>query len=200
MRGEMSVSKQPDEPSMEEILSSIRRIIAEDEAPGGKPPPPLSKSSAGDRPAAAAAAAPSPPPHPADVDVLELTEVVPEPAASTPPPEPPRRLEKMSSVRGEPAASGGAGPSAPPPSAEKADGLVSSATAMASAQALSRLARSVAGDERKPSSPAATTIEQFLIELVTPQLKVWLDANLPEIVERVVEQEVKKLARRAELL
>jgi cell pole-organizing protein PopZ len=31
-------------------------------------------------------------------------------------------------------------------------------------------------------------------------LKSWLDENLPQIVERVVEQEVKKLARRAELL
>ena len=33
-----------------------------------------------------------------------------------------------------------------------------------------------------------------------PVLKEWLDANLAPIVERVVEQEVKKLARRAELL
>jgi cell pole-organizing protein PopZ len=31
-------------------------------------------------------------------------------------------------------------------------------------------------------------------------LREWLDRNLPAIVERMVEQEVKKLARRAELL
>ena len=37
------------------------------------------------------------------------------------------------------------------------------------------------------------------MDLLTPMLRDWLDQNLPEIVERVVEQEVKKLARRAEL-
>jgi cell pole-organizing protein PopZ len=31
-------------------------------------------------------------------------------------------------------------------------------------------------------------------------LKDWLDQNLEGVVERVVEQEVKKLARRAELM
>jgi len=33
-----------------------------------------------------------------------------------------------------------------------------------------------------------------------PMLKEWLDDNLEGVVERVVEQEVKKLARRAELM
>ena len=44
------------------------------------------------------------------------------------------------------------------------------------------------------------TVEKLLRDLLTPMLKDWLDQNLPAIVERVVEQEVKKLARRAELL
>ena len=43
------------------------------------------------------------------------------------------------------------------------------------------------------------TVEQLLVDLLTPMLRDWLDQNLPAIVERVVEQEVKKLARRAEL-
>ena len=43
------------------------------------------------------------------------------------------------------------------------------------------------------------TVEQLVVDLLTPMLRDWLDQNLPGIVERVVEQEVKKLARRAEL-
>ena len=56
--------------------------------------------------------------------------------------------------------------------------------------------------ERRARTVAAAgvTVEQLLVDLLTPMLREWLDKNLPEIVERVVEQEVKKLARRAELM
>ena len=47
---------------------------------------------------------------------------------------------------------------------------------------------------------AGITVEQLLVDLLTPMLRDWLDKNLAEVVERVVEQEVKKLARRAELM
>ena len=46
---------------------------------------------------------------------------------------------------------------------------------------------------------AGITVEQLIVDLLTPMLRDWLDQNLPAIVERVEEQEVKKLARRAEL-
>ena len=46
---------------------------------------------------------------------------------------------------------------------------------------------------------AGISVEQLVVDLLTPMLRDWLDQNLPGIVERVVEQEVKKLARRAEL-
>jgi cell pole-organizing protein PopZ len=60
------------EPTMEEILASIRKIISED-SPEGAP--------AEEAPAPAAAVAPPPPPAPAPVveDVLELTQEVEEP-------------------------------------------------------------------------------------------------------------------------
>ncbi len=85
-----------------------------------------------------------------------------------------------------------------PPDA--AESLISADTAKASAQALARLAR--ANEERRPSggSGANPPIDQFLSDLLTPLLRDWLEQHLPGIVERVVEQEVKKLARRAELL
>ncbi len=81
------------------------------------------------------------------------------------------------------------------------DGLISRTTADASAQALAKLTRAAgSGEDRGSSLLAQVTVERLLIDLLTPMLKDWLDQNLPQIVERVVEQEVKKLARRAELL
>ncbi|MFK8039811.1 MAG: DUF2497 domain-containing protein [Rickettsiaceae bacterium] len=44
--------------------------------------------------------------------------------------------------------------------------------------------------QRKDSS---SSIEEFMIELIRPQLKKWLDQNLPSLVEELVEKEIKKL-------
>jgi cell pole-organizing protein PopZ len=91
-----------------------------------------------------------------------------------------------------------------PPSAtqppDATESLISAEAAKASAQALARLARAGAADERRQLPGGGLPVEQFLQDLMTPLLRDWLDRHLPEIVERVVEQEVKKLARRAELL
>lgn len=79
------------------------------------------------------------------------------------------------------------------------DSLVSPSTAQASMGALARLARAAASEDRPPAT-GGRSVEDLVIELLRPQLKEWLDQNLAPLVERVVEQEVKKLARRAELL
>ncbi|MFW5835109.1 MAG: DUF2497 domain-containing protein [Pseudomonadota bacterium] len=42
------------------------------------------------------------------------------------------------------------------------------------------------------------SIETFLADLVRPELKAWLDTNLPPLVERIVEREIKKLVRDAQ--
>src|SRR4029077_3881051 len=66
----MSSSANPQhEPTMEEILASIRKIISEDQPDGAKPAEPT--------PVRAAAAEAQPQPH-VEADVLELTEEVPE--------------------------------------------------------------------------------------------------------------------------
>jgi cell pole-organizing protein PopZ len=183
----MADSKTAQEPSMEEILSSIRRIIAEDDAVAG--------------PSAAASGAGDASPDDDDDDVLELTEVVdrperpPEPAFMAPSPlasipQPPARPEPSI-----------ASPESAPMSTNAAEALISPVTASASTQALARLTKAAASDERKmPATAGGLTIEQLLVDLLTPMLRDWLDTNLPGIVERVVEQEVKKLARRAELM
>lgn len=169
---------------MEEILSSIRRIIADEEG-GDLPAPPL----AAGRPAPGAE-------RQEDEEVLELTDVV-EPARheppAAPPPPPPREAPRPRIE--EPTRS------TAPMTESTHEGLISPTTASASTQALSRLTRAANTAEDRGASPLSQlTVERLLTDMLTPMLKSWLDENLPQIVERVVEQEVKKLARRAELL
>ena len=80
------------------------------------------------------------------------------------------------------------------------DDLVSQTAAAASTSAFARLAKAASGDRPGEIAQGSKSVEQFMTELVKPMLKEWLDENLNVIVERVVEQEVKKLARRAELM
>ena len=177
----MADSKTAQEPSMEEILSSIRRIIAEDD--GG---------------AAPSSAAGEPAPDDEDDDVLELTELVGD-SRSRPTPARRRPEPQATIVAPEPTI---ATPESMPMSALAADALISPVTASASTQSFARLTKAAASDERKTvgARPRGLTVDQLLVDLLTPMLREWLDTNLPAIVERVVEQEVKKLARRAELM
>jgi cell pole-organizing protein PopZ len=128
---------------MEEILSSIKKIIAEDD---GRAQP---ASKARSRAASSDAAAPS---ADADDTVLELTEAV------------------------------------------VVEQIVSADAAAASRQALSSLSRLIV----KPDIAGADTLEGLVREMLKPMLKDWLDVHLPEIVERVVAQEVARITGQAQ--
>lgn len=183
------------EPSMEEILSSIRKIIASDDEEE-KPA----------KPGAAPAGARKEPEE--SDEVLELTEVVPgeggagrgQPAAASDL----DALEKRARAEVEEVAGRVEAVETPPPpraAVPPAESLVSEAAASAATAAFAKLTRSVSRPESGPVVPdSGKSVEVFVAELLRPMLKEWLDANLPAIVERVVEQEVKKLAKRAELL
>ena len=41
---------------------------------------------------------------------------------------------------------------------------------------------------------------EILYELAKPLIKEWLDANLPYLVERIVQQEIQRLVSRSDLL
>jgi len=77
------------------------------------------------------------------------------------------------------------------------DGLMSEATRSSAAAALGSLARAT---ERDPLEgvPQGRPIEQLVMEQLRPMLSQWLDENLPAIVERIVEREVRYLSRRLE--
>lgn len=172
------------EPTMEEILASIRRIISEDE-PGGEGAAPV-EAEAEEAPAEAAEPIPFPADEPEDDGVLELTDRVethgdldvyssapsepePEPEpAYTPPPEPVMELPPL------------------PPS----EPLVGDPAANAAAAAFGKLSSSIL-------MPAeGRTLEDVVREMLRPMLKQWLDDNLPGIVETAVQAEVERIAGR----
>jgi cell pole-organizing protein PopZ len=195
--------------SMEEILQSIRRIIAEE----GEEPQ-ADASVAAEAPAVAAVK---------ESDVLELTDIVTEegsvvnvhsleaenPAAEDPAPlmleeEAPQEdcvLKNIDALLADvPAPAAVAEVSVDEPEDEMPqtadDSLLSSATAAATMEALSHLKRpqqSVLPAANTLSLRNGVTVEDLVVESLKPMLKEWLDSNLPAIVERIVEREIRKL-------
>jgi len=181
----MSDEKGQHEPSMEEILASIRRIIAEDnEAPEG------GAAGAADPPPAAA----DPPEEDAGKDdILELTEVVEEeqPVASPAETAAPNGAEPDFKLEAE--------ASREDVAAGEQERLISAATAAASVAALSQLvARPRDRSGELPLGETNRTLEEMVRELIRPMLKGWIDENLPQLVERLVRDEITRLVREAE--
>jgi hypothetical protein len=163
------------EPSMEEILASIRRIISEEEQPAEpvldltdthkeKPVPPAAAPAADDDlvfEAVEAVAAPAPP----------MPAAQPMAPAPMPKPMPQAMMSEQMPT---------------------SDTIISPPTASATAGALARLA----GSLRISDSPNQS-VEGVVRELLKPMLKEWLDHNLPAIVESRVEAELERIARLA---
>lgn len=212
--------KDQHEPSMEEILASIRRIISEDGADGGEAATPKAEEAPPAAAAAIAPAAPVAPPRAAaqaaapvaerppiadikseddDGDVLLLTEEVVDEAPppppplrearaledDEPPPEPPRREPELTFE------------DAPEQPSSLVDRLISDHAAAASLAAMSQLVSRKYREpniESLPMGNANQTLEDLTRELLRPILKNWLDDNLPQIVERIVREEIGRLA------
>ncbi len=155
------------EPSMEEILASIRRIISEEEQAPAEPVLDLTEQA--QEPAAAA-------PQTEDDIVFEAVE----PAVEEAPP-PPRPAPRAPATEA-------AAPAAP----VTPETIISPPTASAAAGAMARLA----GTLRVADTPGQT-VEGVVRELLKPMLKEWLDHNLPAIVEARVEAELERIARLA---
>ena len=193
------------EPTMEEILASIRRIISEDDTPE----PDVERSDGWRPPAPAGGAAFAKEEAFEEEDVLELTERT-EPtvdevhahavasgtvtASATPP-----RKETMREP--EPATPPASPTSSPQPFAAMAsDSLVAPEAAEKSASAFGRLSAALARPEAPaPPSPAlpppGRTLEDLTKDLLKPLLKAWLDENLARIVQARVDEEVERISR-----
>jgi uncharacterized protein len=199
----MSDAKTPPEPSIDEILATIRRIISDDEQVGtagaasGAAPKAVETKTAGTKTAD-------------DDDVLELTEALNEdgttrhlapiggrsttrPAAVETPPAAPRadpQLRLRTSSPAEPELPRRDAPSLRLAPAQPAAGQPAAAQP-ASGQGEPRLSRDlpVGGGER--------TLEDIVRDTLRPLLQAWLDENLPPVVERLVQAEITRVAREA---
>jgi hypothetical protein len=184
------------EPTMEEILASIRRIISEDDAPAAQP---AAESAAEPEPVAEPAAAAPMAQAQADEpdEVLELTQRYED---STP--EPVHSVGDIDALAADPApAAASESPAYQPPAYEppayeaprvhsEPEGLLSARAEDSAASAFGQLA----GALLMPRD--GRTLEDVVRELLRPMLKEWLDANLPSIVEAQVRAEVERVARR----
>ena len=184
----MSDGRSPNnDPSMDDILASIRKIISDDEARTQVGDPPTRRDS------------PVVPPSPAAKDpgkgddVLLLTDLIEDPpgAESQPTSIPLPRIDPASAPMSQ-------------HNNDTSEPLIGSSVAGATTSAFERLNQAVqdsvppprASDSGPSLGQSGKTIEDMVKEMLRPMLKDWLDRNLPPIVERYVEREIVRLTRR----
>ena len=184
-------AKSPSEPSMEEIIASISRIIT-DEKTSVEPirPVPGEKS-----------------------EILELTEVVDEDGSVrriAPEAGNSERHPTGSAAAADPAnATARSGPGALRPEAEVEprlelgrERILSSATSGAAAAAFAQLGALPRERRREGEVPLGgvdRTLEDIVRDMLRPLLQTWLDENLPGIVERLVREEIARVVGEAGL-
>ncbi len=232
----MSNTDQAPEPSMEEILSSIRRIISDDNDEASSDEEVKAVEPEVEIPAVEAVAEPEPEAEAMDAvvedaspvveedddDIFELTNVVeiddPSPEETPVLDEPDMAdfgvevadsgadvaddIEFVSVETDEPEVLDLPVPEPEPePEPEPiietpietrvADRLVSDGVGVAAAASFGDLANTLLSRGNN-----ATTVEELVQEMLRPLLKNWLDANLPNLVEKLVSEEIERIARR----
>jgi cell pole-organizing protein PopZ len=201
----MTQAAKAQEPSMEEILASIRRIIADDDlskTAASAPPAPVAPP----RPAAVTPPPPAPEPPPIFqapppepemaqpepvADILDLTEDMRAPAEPasfrTIDAQPDVMFSEPPVAKDEPA-DAHLEAARQELAASMSESLLSSRTAAAVDTAFNTLAQTVLVQN-------ARTLEDLVREMLRPMLKSWLDDNLPGLVERLVRAEIERVSR-----
>ncbi|HEY2425615.1 MAG TPA: DUF2497 domain-containing protein [Pseudolabrys sp.] len=221
----MTQTAKAQEPSMEEILASIRRIIADDDAskpakaPEPAAPPKPSAAAAPSRPmppATPAKSATSPPPaaRPAAAPVVANSQdaidamlaeldgppsAVPQPAA-TQPGTPAADVLDLTEAMADPTPSPG-----PAPTFRTIDGTSDvvfstkpeppSDRALISNETIAAVDSAFNSLAHTVIGQNARTLEDLVREMLRPMLKSWLDDNLPSMVERIVRAEIERVSR-----
>jgi cell pole-organizing protein PopZ len=190
-----------DEPSIEEILSSIRDIISDDDEEEKKPE---------EEPAAEEPQESEP-----EEDVLELTDVADDevdvdamfdeednddPLAGIDLNHPDdddleifeSEVQEEDNSINDVVESLDNEPETKPEPAED-DALLNQAASTATVSSMARLAENIAVSR----TASGTTLEDIVRQLLRPMLKEWLDDNLPDVIERLVAKELERLAEKA---
>src|SRR5215510_9275683 len=216
----MTQAAKAQEPSMEEILASIRRIIADDDA--GKPakgatsaqePAPPTKQPAAAAPAtppAKPAAPPAPKPTPAaatnsqdEIDAMLADLDGPPKATPTPAASQPADVLDLT----ESMASATTPPPGPAPSfrtidansdvvfANRPEPPPMPDRALISSETVRAVDSAFNTLAHTVIGQNARTLEDLVREMLRPMLKSWLDDNLPGMVERIVRAEIERVSR-----
>ena len=202
------MSETEQEPSMEEILASIRRIISDDDQSKteetqvdpdpAEPDEPIEDQETNQALSSTDAVDAVDPVAELEVDddddeVLDLTDMdvadpeplfeqqayqVPVPPVAAPEPPPP--------------------PPSPAPQHNQ-DKLVSTSQASETIDEFTKLGNKLYEDVKElPIGNGAVTLEELTRELVRPMLKEWLDQHLPITVERLVREEIERLVMQSQ--
>jgi len=201
------MSETEQEPSMEEILASIRRIISDDDQSKteetqvdpdpAEPDEPIEDQETNQAPSPTDVVDPVAELEVDDDDdddeVLDLTDMdvadpeplfeqqayqVPVPPVAAPEPPPP--------------------PPSPAPQHNQ-DKLVSTSQASETIDEFTKLGNKLYEDVKElPIGNGAVTLEELTRELVRPMLKEWLDQHLPITVERLVREEIERLVMQSQ--
>lgn len=183
------------EPSIEEILASIRQIISDDDdtrEPGDIVQAPEEKA---DIPVYQ----PEPEkeqPRQSFADVLDLTNEITEEEKVVPPPV----EEKFEIPVARPEPKPEPRPSLNVGFSEDDEDVFTQPAAAATTEAFSRLVGNIPlerPESRVIHGDGGLTLEDITRDLLRPMLRQWIDENVPRLVERLVEKELEKLARRA---
>lgn len=188
----MMIEPTPSEPSMDEILASIRQIISADSKQENQQ---------------------SFYPIPETEDILDLTHALPDEFEKTQAPfssefhlhdlgEWTSATEKVEPFEEEKNSKDGTQQTsyyAPPPANDSfEDSLLSQGTLSEAAQAFQLLnnmtkEKPTFSEPRLQEGMGGQTLENLMKEMLKPLLKEWLDAQLPSLVRSVVTQQVEKI-------
>jgi len=157
-----------EEPSMEEILASIRKIIADDNMPETEAAKEVE-------------------------DVIDLTQMMQDDGSVVDLTSPSSDAPQDYSISSAPQAL--VEPVEPLVSEPTVEAAASSIASLTNTLEIERL--SLGPQTATFMGNGARTLEDMVLELMRPMLKDWLDKNLPATVERLVQKEVERISRRA---
>lgn len=189
----MAMGELKPEPSMEDILASIKRIIADDSQAAEEAISHVEQvantgesTRFGSGPLHLVNEVPADSPPPSE-EILELTQPV-EPAESAAQPQTDSRSESASVETERPVEAFVSRNVTQP-----ANPILSEDATSASRQSLAALSALLV---KSDSEPGENTLEGLVREMLRPMMKDWLDQKLPELVERLVEKEIARITGR----
>ncbi len=181
------------DPSMEDILASIRRILAEEEG----------EATRAAMPAPPPARPPAPPKRDDGVLQLDASMMLPDPVQAQAPPAPDAEPPEADAEPPEPEippapameTSVPSDMAAPSPSSA----LMGDEAAAAATTAVGSLLRTLTAERTTQVHASGPTIEDVVRAELRPMLKEWLDTHLPGLAERLVRAEIERVVSRAVL-